>query len=112
MAKAPKLIHNPQVITANHLASGDVVYLARDAAWTRDISEAAIAPDLAASAVLLNQAEQAAARNEIVGPYAIPVDPAHAPPRPVQFRERIRARGPTAGNNLSSKSAEAQNVSV
>lgn len=95
MAKAPKLANQPQVVTANHLASGDVVYLTRVAGWSREIGEASVAPNAEAGAALLAVAQAQAKMNIVVEPYLIPVDITVTPPRPIQFRERIRARGPT-----------------
>lgn len=95
MAKAPKLNNLPHLVTANHLASGDVVYLTAQNAWSRSIADAAIAPNAEAGAALLAEAEAQARRNVVVAPYLIPVDPDVTPPRPIQFRERIRAFGPT-----------------
>ncbi|MBP7066588.1 DUF2849 domain-containing protein [Ferrovibrio sp.] len=95
MAKAPKLKHNPQIVTANHLARGDAVYLTRDFTWSRSIAQAVVAPDEGAAADLLAEANLQAARNIVVAPYLVPVLPGSQPPVPVQFRERIRASGPT-----------------
>ncbi len=95
MAKAPKLKHNPQIVTANHLSRGDVVYLTGDHDWSGRIVDALVVPDEAAAAELLAEANAQAARNIVVGPYLVPVLPGITPPRPVQFRERIRAAGPT-----------------
>lgn len=95
MAKAPKLNDQPQIVTANHLASGDVVYLTGSAGWSRNIGDAAITPDAEAGAALLAAAMAQAKMNIVVEPYLIPVDTDTTPPRPIQFRERIRAQGPT-----------------
>jgi len=95
MAKAPKLKHNPQIVTANHLARGDVVYLTQDFAWSRAIADAAVAPDEASAANMLAEANDQAARNIVVAPYLVPLEVGSVPPLPVQFRERIRAVGPT-----------------
>lgn len=95
MAKAPKLNDLPQVVTANHLATGDVVYLTASGSWSRDIADASIAPNAEAGGALLAVATAQAKMNIVVEPYLIPVDAAATPPRPMQFRERIRALGPT-----------------
>jgi hypothetical protein len=95
MAKAPKLDNQPQIVTANHLSTGDVVYLTEAASWSRSIADAAIAPNAEAGAALLAVASAQAKQNIVVEPYLIPVDADAAPPRPIQFRERIRAFGPT-----------------
>ena len=95
MAKAPKLDHQPQIVTANHLSTGDVVYLTNVANWSRSIADAAIAPNAEAGAALLATASAQAKLNIVIDPYLIPVDADAMPPRPIQFRERIRAAGPT-----------------
>ncbi|MFC3675101.1 DUF2849 domain-containing protein [Ferrovibrio xuzhouensis] len=95
MAKAPKLNSQPQLVTANDLKTGDVVYLTQSAGWSRRIDDASIVPNAEAGAALLAVAEAQAKMNIVIAPYLIPVDTAVAPPRPVQFRERIRADGPT-----------------
>lgn len=101
MAKAPKLKLNPHAVTANDLATGDVVYLTESGQWSRDLADAAIAPSQEDSGRLVALAEQAAAANQVVAPYVIPLVAGAHPPAPVQFREKIRASGPTAGNNRS-----------
>jgi predicted RNase H-like nuclease (RuvC/YqgF family) len=99
MAKAPKLDSQPQVVTANDLKSGDVVYLTDASDWSRRIAEAAVAANVEAGAALLAVAEVQAKANVVVTPYLIPVqvsgDAGVTPPRPIQYREIIRAEGPT-----------------
>ena len=95
MAKAPKLDSQPQVVTANDLLSGDVVYLTKAAGWSRRIADAAVVENARAGAVLLGTAEAQARANVVVAPYLIPVDATVTPPRPIQYREVIRAEGPT-----------------
>lgn len=95
MAKAPKLNSQPQLVTANDLKTGDVVYLTRSAGWSRHIADASIVPNTEAGATLLAVAEAQARQNIVVAPYLVPLDADVHPPRPVQFRERIRAQGPT-----------------
>ncbi|WP_298726393.1 DUF2849 domain-containing protein [uncultured Ferrovibrio sp.] len=95
MAKAPKLNDRPHVVTANHLSTGDVVYLTAQNEWSRAIADAVIAPNAEAAAAYLAEAEEQARRNIVVAPYLIPVDTQVSPPNPIQFRERIRAFGPT-----------------
>lgn len=95
MAKAPKLNDQPQIVTANRLSTGDVVYLTKGSGWSRDIADAAVAPNAEAGAALLADATAQAKLNIVVEPYLVPVDADAAPPLPIQFRERIRAFGPT-----------------
>lgn len=96
MAKAPKAANHPQIVTANHLATGDVVYLGRDGGWSRAIDEAAVAAEAAQAETLLAAAHAQAKANIVVAPYLVPVKRSAATLEPVQFRERIRAAGPTA----------------
>lgn len=98
MAKAPKLNSQPQVVTANHLRSGDVVYLTATAGWTRRIAEAAVVANVEAGAALLAEAEAQAKQNIVVAPYLIPVDASASPPKPIQYREILRAEGPSTEN--------------
>ncbi len=95
MAKAPKLNSQPQVVTANHLLSGDVVYLTKSANWSRRIAEAAVVANVEAGAALLAEAETQAKQNIVVAPYLIPVDASVTPPKPIQYREVLRAEGPS-----------------
>lgn len=95
MAKAPKLNSQPQVVTANHLLSGDVVYLTVTAHWTRRIGEATVVANVEAGAALLAEAEAQAKQNIVVAPYLIPVDASVSPPKPIQYREVLRADGPS-----------------
>lgn len=95
MAKAPKLDSQPQVVTANDLKSGDVVYLTQSAGWSRRIGDASVVANAEAGAALLAIAEAQARMNVVVAPYLIPVDTGATPPKPIQYREIIRADGPT-----------------
>ena len=95
MAKAPKLNSQPQIVTANDLRSGDTVYLTVTAGWTRRIAEAAVVANVEAGAALLAEAEAQAKQNIVVAPYLIPVDASVTPPKPIQYREVLRAEGPS-----------------
>jgi hypothetical protein len=95
MAKAPKLNSQPQVVTANDLLSGDVVYLTKASTWSRRIAEAAVVANVEAGAALLAEAEAQAKRNIVVAPYLIPVETGVTPPKPIQYREVLRAEGPS-----------------
>src|SRR3546814_15251194 len=62
MAKAPKLNSQPQLVTANDLKTGDVVYLTQSAGWSRRIDDASIVPNAEAGAALLAVAERSEER--------------------------------------------------
>ena len=84
-----------QMVTANRLADGAVVFLAADGRWVERVAAGAVAGEGEAAAALLKRAE-ADARTEVVAPYLIDVGP--APDGTVvalRYRERIRAEGPS-----------------
>ncbi|MDQ0325506.1 sulfite reductase (NADPH) hemoprotein beta-component [Rhodopseudomonas julia] len=83
-----------QVITANRLEDGAVVWLGASGRWLENIGEAKVfAPEQAAEG--LAAAAEALSRQEIVGPEAIAVTQADGQIVPVRLRERIRAQGPS-----------------
>jgi hypothetical protein len=84
-----------QVITANRLTDGRVVYLDGAGGWTVALNAARLldADDLAAAALADGQA--AVERQEIVDPYTVVVVEGQDGWAPRSLRERIRAYGPT-----------------
>ncbi|EPX79213.1 DUF2849 domain-containing protein [Litoreibacter arenae] len=83
----------PKVVTANALLEGDVVYLAADDRWTRELSEAEILEDEAHAALrLLDGASEASV---VVGAYLADVALKDGIPHPTHFREEFRTRGPS-----------------
>lgn len=98
----PKQKH-PQVVTANDLFEGDVIYLTEDGGWTRRHGDAAIAHDADKAKQLLAVAN--AQPEKIVGAYLADaiIDEAGRP-NPVHFREAFRTRGPS--NYFHGKQAE------
>ena len=90
MTKAP----HPQIVTANHLLDGDVIYLTEALDWTRQITAAAVAHDALRAQTLLDEAQSRP--HEAVGPYLAPVtlDP-QGRAAPLHFRELYRTTGPT-----------------
>lgn len=95
---------NPQIVTANDLFEGDVIYLTASGDWSRDHGEAAVAHDPDQAERLLGVAN--AQHDRVVGPYL--ADATIGPngrPQPVHFREAFRTRGPS--NYFHGKQAEA-----
>ncbi|MFZ4807528.1 MAG: DUF2849 domain-containing protein [Hyphomicrobiaceae bacterium] len=85
-----------RVVTANVLATGDVVYLAGDGRWVRALAEAAVAPDKDALARLEADAAGSASRQEVTAVYTMDVRLDNGQASPTSVRERIRAAlGPT-----------------
>lgn len=86
----------PKVMTANNLRTGDVVYLASDGSWVRDLACAHVAQDADAEARLETTAQAAEARQDVISTYLFDVKLDGAVPAALSVRERIRAAlGPT-----------------
>lgn len=81
-----------KALTANHLASGEVLFKAVSG-WTTSFGEALIFEDDAIADSEL--AEAKAATEQIIDPYLIDVAAVDGFPVPTSYRERIRALGPT-----------------
>ena len=84
-----------QMIIANTLVDGFVVFLTDDNGWTHDIEKGALATNDADAASLLAQAKAAEAGNVVIDPYLIPVVIENGRRVPTEYREYIRATGPT-----------------
>ncbi len=83
----------PKVLTGNALIEGDVIYLAQDGGWTRDLSEAELFHDEGRAKLMLMQAE--AQPDIIVGPYLADAQATPKGPAPTHFREDFRRTGPS-----------------
>lgn len=81
----------PSVVTANHLRSGAVVYLAENGLWVADLDDARVARSTAELKALEGQALAAMERNEVTAVYAFDVKVVDGRPVPGSVRERIRA---------------------
>jgi len=90
----------PDVITANRLADGVVVFQTLEAGWSEDFNRAAVLPDAEATKAALARAAQDEARNLIVDAYAFAVESRNGHVVPKALREAIRAAGPTIRRDL------------
>jgi hypothetical protein len=79
------------VITANRLTDGVVVYLAADAEWTEAIANARVADTEEETKALETIAENAVRERIVVAVYAMPVALKDGAIDPLSVRERIRA---------------------
>ncbi len=84
-----------QVLTANRLGDGAVVYRSQSGAWTESLGESRVLATPEEAAQVLADAETARASLEIVGPYLMPVEHRDGQVRPTEMREFIRAKGPS-----------------
>ncbi len=89
MPRAPQA----QIITANALLEGDVIYLTATDGWSRHLHEAAVFTDPAGAQAALSRA--AARVAEAVGCYLASVAPTPQGPEPLHFREKFRRDGPS-----------------
>lgn len=89
-----------QIVTANRLTDGVVVYLAGDGTWTPWISDSHVVADEDSAAHLLDSAQDSVTRNEVVEPYLIDVIQEDGIVTPVRYREVIRAKGPSVHPEL------------
>ena len=81
-----------KVVTANHLLTGDVIYLSRQSIWERSLSDAALFTDEAEAAQALERATKPG--RPVVGAYLADAKPGPHGPEPLHTREAIRATGP------------------
>jgi hypothetical protein len=86
----------PQMIIANRLVDGAVVFLAPGESWTTAIASGVVIEDDAQAQRLLGAVKQLEARSPVIDPQVIQVrvDDAGVM-RPIEIRELIRAFGPT-----------------
>jgi hypothetical protein len=85
-----------QVVTANRLGDGRVVYLADGHLWVEAIGRARVAANEAEGNALLAIAEKAVADRAVVGPYLIEVKVEGDRVTPTRYRELLRALGPSS----------------
>jgi hypothetical protein len=83
------------MIIANTLSDGFVVFLTEAGGWSNDIAAGALADSDAAAATLLETAKAAEANNVVLDPYLIPVVLEDGQRKPTEYREYIRAYGPS-----------------
>lgn len=96
-----------QIVTANRLGDGIVVYLSPANVWLERIEDAEVAHDKDAAAALLARAEAPEQRVRVVGPYLMDVTEEVGRPEAVSVRERIRALGPSVRTDLGRQAASA-----
>ena len=94
-----------QVMTANRLKDGDVVFLTRAGGWSEKIDEAALAIEPLAVAELEARAGEAVQANVITSEYLFNATRIDAKIRADHIRERIRSLGPSVRLDLG-KQAE------
>jgi len=84
-----------QIVTANRLIDGAVVYLTAENVWSPGIADARVLDDDQTASDALGMAHVSAGRNEVVDPYLIGVVQEARTITPLRYRETIRASGPS-----------------
>jgi hypothetical protein len=86
-------ITGPNIVTANRLSDGAVVYRTGDGQWTTEIALSAVVSTAPAALELLNASKSDGRR--VVDAYLAPVKIERDRIIPGNLREMIRMRGPT-----------------
>jgi hypothetical protein len=84
-----------QVVTANRLYDGAVVFVGADHSWIERLDRAAMFEGKDAVAAALERAKRDEENNVVVDVYAVDVSANSGAVVPTKLRELIRARGPT-----------------
>jgi hypothetical protein len=84
-----------QIFTGNRLTDGLVVFLAADGGWTETLAASRVIENDDEMAQMKALADAAAKAAIVVEPYPIDVTRDGGEIRPVRYRERIRAFGPS-----------------
>jgi hypothetical protein len=100
-----------QILTANRLRNGEVVYWAAGS-WVMGLQDAEVFADKTAAQEALKAAGEAVRDRLVVNPYLFDVRREAGALRPVKEREIIRAAGPTVRPDLGKQSSEAFDVSL
>ena len=85
----------PQMIIANRLQDGLVVFLAPGDAWATAIGAGAVIETDSEASRLLEVAKRHEVECKVIDPNLIDVEIKDGQPRPTAIREAIRAFGPT-----------------
>jgi hypothetical protein len=98
-------IEKGQVMTANRLRDGEVVFLTRSGQWNEKIDEAVLAQEPQAVAALEARAVEDSKATLVTGTYLFDAERLDGRIRATHIRERIRTLGPTVRLDLG-KQAE------
>lgn len=89
-----------QILTANRLIDGDVVFLTDENDWSVDINDARIADDKSQASRLEEIGASADKSAHVVGCYLVDVVVGDGEIKATHYREIMRAQGPTVRGDL------------
>ena len=89
-----------QVMTANRLRDGDVVFLTRSGVWSEKVDDAVLSQEPQAVAALEARAAEDVKANLVTGQYLFEATRVGGKIRADHMRERIRTLGPTIRTDL------------
>jgi len=92
-----------QMIIANRLRDGAVVFLAATEGWEPAIGAGTVIDNEGDAARLMTVAKRHEAECEVIDPQLIEVEVKDGQPRPTAIREAIRAFGPTVRTDLTER---------
>jgi sulfite reductase (NADPH) hemoprotein beta-component len=107
MATTPAL----QVLTANRLRDGDVVYW-QNGAWADHFADADVFNDKAAADAALKAAQAFVTGRVVVTPYLFGVREDGGRIRAIEEREIIRSEGPSVRRDLGKQAMDSFDVSI
>lgn len=91
----------PQMIIANRLRDGVVVFLAPNEGWEPAIAAGTLIDNEADATKLMAVAKRHEGDCQVIDPQLIDVELTDGKPRPTAIREAIRAFGPTVRTDLA-----------
>jgi hypothetical protein len=97
-------VQDPQMLTANRLVDGDVLYW-KAGDWVLALADGEVFAEPKAADAALAAAQTYVSGNVVVNPYLFDVKTDAAGIHPVKEREIIRAAGPTVRLDLGKQSA-------
>lgn len=95
----------PQMLTANRLKDGDVLYW-KAGAWVESLRDGEVFPEQAAADAALAAAQSFVIGNAVVNPYLFDVRIDASGVHPVKEREIIRAAGPSVRDDLGKQALD------
>jgi len=100
-----------QVLTANRLRDGDVVYW-RNGAWVEAFKDAEVFAEKSVADTALAAAQKSVADRVVVTPYLFGVRIENRETRAIEEREIVRSEGPSVRRDLGKQAREAFDVSI